>query len=186
MKTCPYCSSRFDPNKHRPQQVYCGRPCADAARRTLSRESSPHWQGGKTFHSLYGTYREMIRRCSVPSAADWPKYGARGITVCARWRDDFWNFVADMGERPPGHSIDRIDNDGPYTPENCRWADAATQRRNQRPRTRRKTCKAGHPMVEGSFYVVNASGRANPKRICRTCNLASQRAQRERRKVGAA
>jgi hypothetical protein len=75
----------------------------------------------------------MIARCTNPNVRSWRDYGARGITVCARWRHDFPAFLADMGERPsPNHSIDRIDANGQYAPDNCRWATALQQRHNRR------------------------------------------------------
>lgn len=79
----------------------------------------------------------MRQRCCDPNFSDYPKYGARGITVCARWLESFENFLADMGLRPAGRSIDRIDNDGNYEPGNCKWSTPKEQTANRRPMRRR-------------------------------------------------
>jgi hypothetical protein len=86
---------------------------------------------------LYDCWAHLIQRCENPKNPGFKHYGGRGITVCERWRLSFLDFLADMGPRPsPQHSLDRINNDGNYEPGNCRWATAAEQRRNQRPRAR--------------------------------------------------
>lgn len=95
----------------------------------------------KTTHGHAGTrtYRSWAAaryRCTDPDRPDYDRYGGRGIAFCSRWREPdgrgFLNFLADMGERPEGTSIDRIDPDGNYEPDNCRWATAVEQRANRR------------------------------------------------------
>ena len=83
-------------------------------------------------HPLYPTWRAMIYRCKSPNCECFKSYGGRGIVVCDRWLK-FKNFLADMGDRPEGLSLDRIDNNGNYEPGNCRWTTGLVQARNKRP-----------------------------------------------------
>jgi hypothetical protein len=82
----------------------------------------------------YTIWASMKQRCNNPKHKQYPHYGGRGITVCDRWME-FENFFADMGEKPDGLTLDRVDNDGNYHPDNCRWATPREQMRN-----RRNTC----------------------------------------------
>jgi hypothetical protein len=86
---------------------------------------------------VYQAWHSMLQRCCNPANRSYANYGGRGICVCERWRS-FVNFLADMGEPPPGLSIDRINNDGNYAPGNCRWATPSQQTQNRRPAKKSK------------------------------------------------
>lgn len=85
-----------------------------------------------TSHPLYKTWDGMKTRCYNVNNPGYPRYGGRGVKVCAEWRESFARFVEDMGPRPEGGTLDRINNDGNYEPLNCRWASMKTQQNNRR------------------------------------------------------
>jgi hypothetical protein len=105
------------------------RSCATATAKTTH---------GLERHYLYTTWKGVIQRCDNQKHRNYPDYGARGIVVYPPWREGPAGFIewveVNLGQRPPGHSIDRIDNDAGYVPGNLRWATQSQQCRNRRPR----------------------------------------------------
>jgi ribosomal protein L15 len=97
-----------------------------------NKNAATHGHVGTQTHN---SWRDMLARCYQPGNPSYSSYGGRGITVCDRWKQ-FEQFLADMGERPAGTTLDRINVDGMYEPANCRWATPKEQTANRRPRVK--------------------------------------------------
>lgn len=123
LRVCRRCNKSFlvQPNQIRRNAgiTYCSQFCS--IRKTHGMTNSPE----------YHTWESMLARCYHKSHSSHKHYAAKGIIVCERWRTSFDNFYADMGRKPLGYSLDRIDNYGNYEPGNCRWATSSQQQRNK-------------------------------------------------------
>lgn len=118
---------------------------------------------GHCKHPLFRCWADMLRRCKSSGCKAYKHYGGRGIKVCERWHE-FENFVKDMGDKPDGGELDRINNDGDYCPENCKWSTRTEQLRNQRRSTAIEIDGATKTLSEWALFygVVSpavASGR---------------------------
>lgn len=131
------------------------------------------------YHPDFDLWRGMVARCHNPKRKDYGRYGGKGISVCARWRDSFALFLEDMGCRPAlGLSIDRIDGSKGYEPGNCRWATAKEQAQNtNRALSTQSHCGYGHPL-EGDNLLITCGVR-----VCRECNRIRARRSNARRKA---
>lgn len=141
---------------------------------TSAKPRHGHASGYKKTQTYYSSVN-MRARCKYAYHASFKYYGGRGIAVCERW-ESFANFLADMGERPEGKSLDRIDPDGNYEPGNCRWATIQEQVDNRRPYTAAKAdwthCARGH-----AFDADNTTIRKNGTRQCKACTNARHSAR---------
>lgn len=126
---CPKCSKHFDCKDKR--QIFCSKSCASQRKRRSSAKTHGACVGGNRC-AEYGIWLAMRDRCNNPNNKYFKNYGARGIKVCKRW-NDFSKFIEDLGYRPDkSFTLERINNDGNYARENCKWATRIEQMRNTR------------------------------------------------------
>ena len=103
----------------------------------------------------FNAWRTMLQRCTNPKAEQWKNYGARGITICDRWRQSFSNFLADLGEAPEGMTLERTNVNGNYEPSNCVWASPKEQARNTR-RARKVTFQGREMPLKEACEITGA------------------------------
>lgn len=149
------------------------------------RATHGHTRGRKTTPE-FRTWCAMLQRCYYEKGEKYPLYGARGITVCDRWKESFEAFLEDMGPRPDGYTLDRIDGKGNYEPSNCRWATQKEQianrdRTNLGWRRNRTHCIRGH-LLAGD----NLGFKTDGSRRCKECTRIWRKITRARKEGVAA
>lgn len=142
--------------------------CGCYSREVRSQVAQTH---GRSRTPAYRAWTAMRARCYTPTSHKFQSYGARGITVCDAWRGSFVQFIADMGDPPPGMSLDRIDNDGNYEPGNCRWATREQQQNNRSVNVRISHDGAERTVAEWA-RIAGVSFRTMSKRIARGWDMA--------------
>lgn len=100
-------------------------------------EKNPAFRHGQSKTPEYKVWSDIKSRCLNPNNKEYHCYGGRGITVCSRWRNDFVNFISDMGKRPVGYTLERVEVNGNYSPSNCKWVPS-----NQQPWNKQRSLRA--------------------------------------------